>query len=154
MIPGDRLICLFIDDFKAGQTFHDWPLHITIVPWFRTQPTTGVLSIAIQEKLAGIEPFTANIGEEAGFGHKGKKLVNLVDLPSPLQKIEHIARDVLHAAGSWIVDETTQQKRPFRPHVTVQGSNRLHKGDTVACKTLYIVEQQGEHKEIVDKIIL
>jgi len=35
MVPGDKLICLFIDDYSIGDKFSEWPLHITIIPWFR-----------------------------------------------------------------------------------------------------------------------
>jgi len=154
VIPGDRLVCLFIENYKVGHTFQEWPLHITIVPWFRAQPVTGVLTILMQEKLTDIEPFTAVLGEEAHFGHKGQKLVNVVEAVPPLRAIEKAVRGVLHTEQAWIVAETTGATHRFRPHVTTQQSRRLQQGDIIPCQAIYVVEQMGEHKQIVDKIVL
>lgn len=48
--------------------------------------------------------------------------------------------------GAWIVDETTKQRHPFTPHVTVQKSERMNEGDAIAATRLYIVSQLGGKK--------
>ncbi|HSH18260.1 MAG TPA: 2'-5' RNA ligase family protein [Candidatus Saccharimonadales bacterium] len=155
MLPGDRLLCVFLDERPAGDSFTDWPLHITIVPWFRTAVPTNELTAHMKERLNSVTPFTFIVGGEAGFGFKGRKLVNLVEQPSPLDTIERQTRNLLHEHEAWLVDETTKKRRSFRPHVTVQKSGRVHEGDTFLCNALYIVEQKGGgHKEISARIEL
>jgi hypothetical protein len=41
MLPGDRLICGFIDEHQAGEQFQTWLLHITIVPCFGFAACSG-----------------------------------------------------------------------------------------------------------------
>lgn len=147
MIPDDQLVCVFVEP-PLQTNFTRWPMHVTIVPWFRTPADTDDLSHELSVHLSDIKPFTAVAGEEAGFGFRGRKKVNLIELPSPFQDIEHIVRNILHGNDSWIVDETTKKKRQFLPHVTVQGTERLNKGDTFVCDNVYIVVQKGDHKEI------
>jgi len=154
MIPGDRLICAFIENRPNGDTFMEWPLHATIVPWFRLDMATSELATKIMQKLSAIEPFMVTVGGEAGFGHRGRKVVNLIETPSPLETIERLARRLLHDHDAWLVDETTKRQHGFRPHVTRQKSGRVQEGGTFTIENLYIVEQKGEYKEVVGRIDL
>lgn len=154
MLPADRLICTFLGNLPVGKTFKDWPLHVTVIPWFRTAVTSQALSRHIKQKLIPMVPFPLLVDGEAGFGYKGRKLVNLIAQPSPLDDIEREARNILHEHGAWIVDETTMQRRVFRPHVTAHKSGRAHEGDVYTCDALYIIEQKGDYKEIVSTILL
>lgn len=154
MLPGDRLLCAFLENRPAGNTFTDWPLHVTIIPWFRAEVTSDELAGIIKQKLASTGSFTYVVAGEAGFGYKRRKLVNLIVQPSPLDDIEKYARSILHAHKAWIVDETTKIPRAFRPHITALKTGRAHEGDSFLCDTLYIVEQKGDYKEIMSKIIL
>jgi 2'-5' RNA ligase len=154
MRPGDRLFCCFIDPHAEGEVFKEWPLHITLIPWFRTGVSSSELCQETQTLMAGIGPFDAITGGEAGFGRGGTKLVNLIELPSPLQDIEIALWRMLKSHDTWIVDETVKFERTFRPHVTVQKNSRRVKGDIVRCDSLYIIEQKGDYKEIVSRIHL
>lgn len=153
MVPGDRLVCAFVEPPRE-ESFAAWPLHVTIIPWFRMDQPSDILSAEWQELLATTGALTVRIGAEAGFGHKGRKLVNLIDEPNGFAPIERLLRDSLHAKAAWLVDETTQIHRAFRPHVTAQGGMRLHQGDSFTCDKLYIVEQKGTYKVITHKIVL
>jgi 2'-5' RNA ligase len=154
MVPGDRLLCAFVENRKAADTFKDWPLHITIVPWFRAGVSNKQLSDELNSGLKDVHPFTVNVDGEAKFGYRGRKLVHLIETPSPLEAVEQKARELLHRHDAWIVDETTKIRRPFRPHVTSQKSGGLQGGDTFVCDALYIIEQKGDYKEIMSKINL
>jgi 2'-5' RNA ligase len=153
MVPGDRLFCAFVDSREAGDTFSDWPLHLTIVPWFRTATSSEELGGELRRRLQWLGPFQVVVEGEAKFGAK-RRLVSLVAEPTPLRSIEHEVREMLHEHAAWLVDETTRVRRPFRPHVTAQRSGRLQDGDAFMCEALYIVEQKGGYKEVVNKIRL
>lgn len=146
MVPGDRLFCCFIKPQTLNETFTAWPLHITIVPWFRTDKASDALCRMLNQRLQSIEPFHVDVGEEARMGYD--RTVNLIRTPSPLEDIEQAARALLHENAAWLVDETTQKQRAFRPHVTAQKSGRMQTGDHVTIDKVYIVEQKGDYKEI------
>ena len=148
MVPGDRLVCMFITSRMAGDRFSQWPLHITIVPWFRSAASSARLTQELEGLLGGYTPFNVLMGEEALFGARRNQAVRLVQLPSPLQAVERVARNYLHALDAWIVDESTKVNRSYRPHVTVQGKEQLQEGEQFICETVYLIKQLGGIKEV------
>lgn len=149
MLPGDRLVCVLVDPIDLGTTFRAWPLHVTVVPWFRAAMSNEEVLTGIGGVVRSFEPFNIAIDGEGHFGHRGSKLVNLVRLPTLLTRIERQVRCFLKEHDAWIVDETTKRIRPFKPHVTVQGGKRLTSGDSFTCRGLYLIEQQGGVKQVV-----
>lgn len=154
MQPGDRLIVIFAERREVGEEFTGWLPHITIVPWFRLDIADQELAGRLEVELKSIPKFKVEIGGEAGFGSRGRKLVNLVKLPSPLEEIERRSRSLLKAHQAWLVDETTKKRRTFRPHMTVQPTGRLQKGDSFICDSLYVVTQAGNYKKITAEVPL
>lgn len=152
MLPGDRLITAFITPQRPGDKFAEWLPHLTIMPWFRLALPSQKLASLLSQQLADVEQFTITVGSEDYFGNH--KLVNLLQQSLPLNKVEARVRNFLKDQGAWLVDETTKQKRDFRPHITVQKTGRLHEGDVFMCDRLFIVSQRGDYKEIEAETIL
>jgi 2'-5' RNA ligase len=150
MQPGDRLVCALVAPMREGQEFKDWPLHVTIVPWFRTDASPSQLVKEFEQAVDGVKAFMVVMDGEARFGRN--KLVNLVAPPTPLIDIESRIRSVLVSHQAWVVDQTTKSKRPYRPHVTAQKEQRLHQGESFICEELYIISQMGGYKEVVGKL--
>ena len=151
MLPGDRLICVFVKKQPAGYIFKDWPMHITIVPWFRLDILSAELAGQLQKQYSGINAFRISVLDEAQFGYKKRKVVNLVAAPE-LMKLEFQTRCLLHDYKAWVVDEADNTILNFRPHVTVQSTGRVNKDDNFSCGSLYIVSQHGDYKQI-DNVI-
>lgn len=145
---------MLLDNRHVSDTFTEWPLHITVIPWFRVQVSNDELGREFSRALSPMQPFLMTVDGEADFGHLGRKKVHLIATPTPLENIEANAREILHAHDAWLVDETTKRRQDFRPHVTVQPSGQIHTGDTLTCDSLYIIEQKGGYKEIVSRIEL
>ncbi len=155
MRPGDRLVCASVDRLVAGATFKDWPLHVTIVPWFRLDVDSKQITKDLADALVGFLPFDAHIGDEnVRFGHQKGKLAAIVQTPTPFTEVECRVRDFLHAQRAWLVDETTKRPRTFRPHITKQPSGGLRNGDMFRCDRVYLIEQKGGHKEITGEVRL
>src|SRR5437868_1391450 len=142
MQPGDRLICAFISPATIGTKFKDWPLHVTVVPWFRLDLGTAKLAKELEVHFIISKPFKIDVQAEAQLGYKQRKTVNLVAAPE-LMILEGQTRQFLHAQRAWIVDEADKTRRGFRPHVTHLEAGRLHEGESFLCDQLYIVEQKG-----------
>ena len=152
MLPGDRLLAILIKPVPAGSQFTAWPLHLTIVPWFRLELNSTVLARKLKQRLQTLRPFDILIGEQTIMGHH--KQVNLVKLPSPLLEIESQARALLKRYDSWLVDETTKRPRKFQPHITWQGEKHLMPGDHFLCSELDVISQQGTYKLIEAEMAL
>lgn len=153
MLPGDRLICAFVKEQSAGSLFTDWPLHITIVPWFRLDISSTQLAEQLKKHYISSRSFRITVLDEAQFGYRKTKVVNLVAAPE-LMKLEGQTRRLLHAHKAWVVDEADKTRRGFRPHVTVLSAGRVHEGGRFNCDRLYIVSQHGDFKQIDSVIML
>jgi 2'-5' RNA ligase len=154
VLPGDRLVCGFVEPQKNGLTFEKWLLHITIVPWFRLDDDSQGIAGGMEQALHGIEPFEATIQDiRKSFGAR-KRAAGVIAQPTPLTDIERKVRTYFHKKRAWLVDETTRRHYDFRPHVTLQAWATLKAGDSFRCDRLYIVEQKGDYKEIVSEIHL
>lgn len=151
-MPGDRLVCAFVDNQPKGTQFKDWPPHVTIVPWFRLDTSSARLADQLQNAYVGSGAFHIAVLEEIQLGYKKHKLANLLAAPE-LMKLEGQTRRLLHARKAWVVDEADKTRRGFRPHVTVLNTGRVHQGDSFSCDRLYIVSQHGDYKR-VDSVII
>lgn len=152
MRPGDRLICALVQQRNVGHKFEAWPLHVTVVPWFRMDLSSAQLAQELEEVYISSQAFEVKVEEETKFGYKKQKLVNLVSAPM-LERIEGQTRRLLHSYKSWIVDEA-DKTRNFRPHITAQGDDRADEGTTFRCDRLYIVSQRGTYKQLEAEVIL
>jgi 2'-5' RNA ligase len=153
MKPGDRLICALIQPQPVGYRFKQWPLHITLVPWFRLDISSERLAGQMREAYVGGHAFEITVGMDAYFGYRNRKQVSLIDAPE-LPRLEGQSRRLLHAHKAWVVDEADKTRRGFRPHVTVQGDDRLHEGDRFICDRLYVIAQHGDCKVVEAEIVL
>lgn len=154
MQPGDRLICAFVQPMHAGDLFRQWPLHITIVAWFRVEDSTERIVTGLKKALLPIRPFHVVMDGAAAFGPHHSRPARLVQLPTTLSEVEHRVRRYLHKKRAWLVDETTKVTYAYRPHVTAQVSGQSQAGDRFMCDRLYVVAQAGDYKEIVGEVQL
>jgi 2'-5' RNA ligase len=151
MLPGDRLVCAFVDPVTVGDIFTRWLLHVTVIPWFRLNDSSERVAAGLQSALNPIEPFAVKVDEEAMLGPKKNRPAHMIE-SGLFPEVETRVRNYLHKKQAWLVDETTKRKQQFRPHVTVQGDRHLEKGSELYFDAIYIVEQKGQHKEIVAAI--
>lgn len=154
MLPGDRLICGFVEALERGAQFKTWPLHLTIVPWFRLDETSEAIAGGLKRALYGIEPFDVTTGSEAQFGPRKNRAVRMLLPTEQLERIESKVRGYLHKKRAFLVDETTKKPYSFRPHITAQRGFLLPEHAVLHIDRLYIVEQKGEYKVVVSEIAL
>jgi|GEM_PF-592764 len=147
MLPGDRLICAFVENRPVGVQFKHWFLHVTIVPWFRLEEPSDVIAQGLSRSLKSIRPFEAVADGEARFRSRQNSPVTLLQQPTPFTEIEQKVRAYFHKKRALLVDETTKKHYEFRPHVTAQGDEGLKFGDMFWCDRLYIVEQKGDYQQ-------
>lgn len=154
MLPGDRLLCALVRPQPIGGRFASWPLHVTVVPWFRLADSSDAVAAGLAAAVATIATFEARAGEAVRLGPKKNRPARLVRLPTAFMDIEPRVRKYFHKKRAWLVDETTKRRHDYRPHVTFQQAGELGAGQTFHVERLYIIEQKGDYKEIVADIRL
>lgn len=126
MFYDDRPICVFLESQPLHTQFEVWPLHVTIVPWFRLPDSSeSVAQGLLAQVLAPIGPFTTVAGDEAMFGPKKTRWARLIMEPSPFSLIAQKSRVYLHKKRAFLIDETTKRLPRFHPHVTAQRTEWL-----------------------------
>ncbi len=143
----DFVIVATVEPQDVGLRFSEWPLHITLVPWFSAPGIETVKQIC-ESAVTGIKQFSVTVGQREYFGQR-KLPVKLIE-PNPrivelhmklLQSINHQGWDV---PGRYTGNQ-------FRPHVT-----RHHGKDaegSVLITDMYIVERLSQgYREIKAKI--
>lgn len=137
-----------------GYCFAVWPLHVTVMPWFRHRDDSALLAAGLGRAFSAVPPFEAEMLGQAMFGPRKNRLVRLVKAPTNFTLLEQRARAYLHKKHACLVDETTKVRPEYCPHVTEQGDLYLRDGDTFRCDRLYIVEQKGQYKVVMNEIVL
>lgn len=148
MRPGDRLITALVGPHKAGETFDEWLLHVTIVAWFRSDFSSEEIAQKLREQLRGIPPFEVTMAGEERLGFGGTALVNLVAQPTPFMEIQKRVERILDELGVVMTGTRGTWGEDYKPHVTVQSSERLREGDIWHCDRLYVVAQLGGKNRI------
>lgn len=154
MLPGDRLVCAFVENQPVGTQFKTWLLHVTIVPWFRLDEAVDAIEQGLKQAMYGIKPFDVTTDGEALFGPRKNRPVRLLLPTGQLEQIETKARTYLRKERAFLIDETTKKPYSFRPHVTAQNGFLLPEGTMFRIDRLYIVQQKGDYKEIVNEVTL
>lgn len=147
---ADYLAVCMLEPIEVGTQFTQWPLHMTIVPWFKAPDLT-----AVEEKLKPIaaehRPFDVEVGERAYFGPRGKLPVMRIENIPELQSLHE---DILRAVteSGWHM-EGRYTGQHYTPHVTQKGGSdaqgKLH------FENFYIAEAlpQG-YRKIIAKLEL
>lgn len=155
MQPGDLLVTALVTPLPEGPfPEHSWPLHVTIVAWFRTPALADAITHSLAQRLKDIAPFDVHMSEEARLGYGGRALVNLVRQPTPFIDIQQRTIECLKAFNTDFVTGTGTWDEAYKPHVTVQKNGRLHAGDQWKCDQLYVVEATRNGNRIVGEVPL
>lgn len=139
--PGDHLLVHFIAPQPIGLRFertrHDWPLHITLTPWF-TAPALGRLSMHMHEVSANIAPIPLIVGPDEMFGPDRDIAVNPIANPEPVANLQRALLDIL-AANQGHLESNIYTNDGFRPHITQHNGDRNYEGDIVGLNDFHLV---------------
>ena len=89
---GSLIIVHLVESIETGAVFPrkraEWPLHITLVPWFYLADDQREAFLqALTELAAAYAPFTVNVGEEEKFGPDKDVSVNLLVEQAPVRSL-------------------------------------------------------------------
>ena len=148
MATGDYILCGFVTPVKVGDQFSDWPLHVTVVPWFQFKVPLGNLLDALHA-LVLPHVFTAMVGDNTTFGNFSVSILEATPwLPLHDQLLNFTQRLGTHTAPHNYIGPN------YTPHVTHQKTDQLIPSDSFLCDAVYLIKQHGEYKEVVAKVEL
>ena len=130
-----------IDPLTAGQQFpvERWPLHVTVIPSFRTR--SNFVDI---EKAIGSTPSPAldvRVGGEEMFGPSGSILVNIVvDDSGALAQLHNRLLTTLEDRGGLTPDDPQHFGDGYRPHITATRQTSAEPGAIIHLNQLALVD--------------
>jgi 2'-5' RNA ligase superfamily len=128
MLPGDRLIVAFLRPRTVDTAFERWPLHITIVPWFRSKVSTTELQQKLVEAYANIGPFSTSVGPEEQFGYHAAVTVNVLAIPNGFEHLQERTVKVLEELAIPVVAHHWDPN-DFRAHIHISRVNMWQKAN-------------------------
>jgi 2'-5' RNA ligase len=142
---GDTILVHFLKPQPVGQRFryrhNEWPLHITLVPWFFTEKQVELLR-ALTAAAEWVQPFTVELQKTAWFDEDTKvTLVGGAGLPELHQRLLEVV-----AANNGQLANTTWVGKTYKPHVTHhQDAVPPAKGSKIVVDNISLVRLKPEN---------
>ncbi len=141
-VPNGSLIVVYlVEPRQPGDRFRrtrlDWPLHITLVPWFSVKSETAVIP-ELDSLVSNYPQFPVTVGQDAMFGPDKNIPVSIVATPEPCRKLQDILVKALRYHGAIFASERWIGAE-YRPHITHHGSRRDQAGDTEHVRSITLV---------------
>lgn len=151
VMTHEYILVALLSDYQPGDTFAQWPLHVTLVPWFDPRD--------LSEFVAHLQNVAAKYGSiESTVGEKriwGPNTVNVITRVPQLQRLHLELLSLVRAHGTLLINEQYTGSN-YTPHITHQKGVSAKEGSSVVLDTIYLVEKQVHVREntIKTKIIL
>jgi len=144
---GSDILVAFLNEPQEGFEFErhrkQWPLHITLVSWFRVADEIG-LDTALAEVAQREQPFQAVLGDYAEFGEAGDTPVNIIAEQGALKTLhKRLSQVVMEVAAD--LPATPWSGDSYTAHVTRHGDgNDRSVGEVLEINSFYRV-RLGAH---------
>jgi hypothetical protein len=102
--------------YRFGRKRLEWPLHMTLAPWFGASDFDAV-DTRLKQIASAARPFTYAVGGTALFGAAKEVPVNLIEDNTALMILRQSLIDALHAENAAFVSDKFIGDA-FRPHIT------------------------------------
>jgi 2'-5' RNA ligase len=137
-VNHEYLLAVLLDPLEKGEQFVRWPLHITLIPWFRTALPERQILFDIQAVCEAFEPFGARGVSREQFGWRGTRAVTALASPD----LHDLHRALLERLknGPYQLQQDKHIGDSFQPHVTKKGNAELKPGHEIAVDRIYLVK--------------
>jgi 2'-5' RNA ligase len=142
---ADFVIAVILDDFKIGDRFTMWPLHITILPPF-SAPSLETVAQTIKPIVKYTEPIHIQIGEFAKFGRD--RTAQKIFPSSELQRLHEKILAAGEQAGWKIAGRYTGSY--FTPHITTKAGRSYDKADFDITEIVIVGLLPQNYRELLE----
>lgn len=135
----EYMLAILVAPYKAGDSFQLWPLHITLVPWFKVSDV-GSLKRQLKSLLAARPAFQVQVGEAQRWRSRS---VYIINASTELLKLHN---RLLAVTAEHVVQPTKFKfvGPHFKPHITLNKSGKLKANQTLAVDRVYLIETKAE----------
>jgi 2'-5' RNA ligase superfamily len=133
----DYILVALLDDCQVNDTFAQWPLHVTLVPWCQPvhlQKFTDDIEVAAS-KYTQIDSV---VGEQKTWG---PNTVNVVERVPKLHELHNELLGLVRSHGELLINEQYTGMN-YTPHVTHQKSLSAVEGSSITLSTIYLIDRQ------------
>lgn len=141
MSKNEHLIVSLLEPVKPGEAFVDWPLHMTIVPWFSVKEIDKNI---LDEVLVGVanrhKTINAKVGQIAMFGTNLDVPVNTIKTN---KKIDSLHKDMFGTleVNYFPIHHKDICWNNYRPHITIQGEKAIIEGTEIVIANFALIKQ-------------
>ena len=147
------LACLIPEEQGNIPThFTNWPLHLTLIPWFK------ISGKELPKFLTAVESIASNYGpiqlKQEGSTNFSTREVR-VTLIRPTSEIINLHQDLLLAISdsNALILSSRYTGSNFRPHITEQAGRSLPEAKVIISHKLYLITKEfADQRQIVHDI--
>lgn len=129
-----------MEPLKKGEQFIEWPLHITIVPWFAMPEEEYVMLDSLLSKIAAKhKTFNVKVGGIEMFA-KGTLAVKLIE---PSQELQALHRDVFNTLenNGFPIHQKEFLGDKYRPHFIYKPEDKIKTGTAITVHSFSLIKQ-------------
>lgn len=140
---GAFVVVAWVEPAAVGAPFSKrrWPLHVTLLRFDAPRP--AALDAVGRAIALDDGPIPIVVADDADFGYRGRVRVSLIEPEPRLQALhDRIVAEVTRVveAGGGRIHSPQHTGDGFRPHISVQGERRAHRGDTHILDSFALVD--------------
>ena len=147
----EYILVALLDDHRPGDAFAQWPLHVTLVPWFSPLDLKQFIE-ELKRKAGMYAQITSTVGEQRIWG---PHTVNVIDRVPVLQELHTELLALVRLHGRLLINEQYTGEN-YTPHVTRQSTIAAAQGRIVTIHAVYLISRPagGGQKTVLSKIPL
>lgn len=138
---SEHLVVVPFEPLKYGDTFTDWPLHTTIVPWFPVKEGhERELDGLLTEISKRHKPIVVKVGEIAMFGSKKDVPVSII---LPNRELTELHLDVFSTLedNGFPIHQKDISGENYQAHISHQGEKRYYDGTEIEISKFALIRQ-------------
>lgn len=133
----EYLLAFMLEPLEKGDQFIGWPLHITLVPWFRSNFGSEHVARDIEATILGTDRLTVRGITRSMLGRQ--RNVPVTDVVSSDLHDLHRKLLTVFDNDAYTLSDSKYTGANYRPHVTKKGNKELKPGHEIEIDSLYLV---------------
>ncbi len=152
------MVCHMLEVAPECYQSSNWPLHLTVIPWFRVEEAIPNTLLAIEVISKRVGSFVVRAKANAWYGPQSDvPVMEVEDTTGRLAKLHHKLLQSIQSNGGTILDSTYTGEN-YSPHVSLrEDGSGLLPDQFVRCSSIAVVEKtrrEAENKQVVKVISL
>lgn len=148
----EYVVVALLDTADIGDRLVQWPLHLTIVPWFSYYEPKKFLD-EVRELVGQTPVIDLRVGSQVTWGYN---TVSTIHYSIGLHRLHEDLLKLAMKHGRLNTTNHGYHGRNYTPHITHHGRSHVNEGQSIKIETIYVIERDMSHhvKTVIEKIDL